>query len=120
MHQRISRAKGKSDGQWVYGYPLPFSGKDWQTKERWCIMSGIVEVVEVDPETIGMLVIPKEYEHNPLQENIWEGDVLEQWGTRYVVEFGIFDDNQGFHIELDDMDMKLLGNIHDDKFLINK
>ena len=46
---------------------------------------------------------------------IYEGDIVEMWGTKQVVKWENYDNYQGFDIETDDNDIVVLGNIYENK-----
>jgi uncharacterized phage protein (TIGR01671 family) len=42
---------------------------------------------------------------------IHEGDIVEMWGTKQVIQWQNYDNYQGFDIETDDNDIIVLGNV---------
>jgi len=42
---------------------------------------------------------------------IYEGDIVEMWGTKQVIQWQNYDNYQGFYIETDDNDIIVLGNV---------
>ena len=42
---------------------------------------------------------------------IYEGDIVEMWGTKQVIQWQNYDNYQGFDIETDDNDIIVLGNV---------
>lgn len=42
---------------------------------------------------------------------IYEGDIVEMWGTKQVIKWQNYDNYQGFDIETDDNDIIVLGNV---------
>jgi len=49
---------------------------------------------------------------------IYEGDIVEMWGTKQVIEWQNYDNYQGFDIETDDNDIVVLGNIFENPELL--
>lgn len=49
---------------------------------------------------------------------IYEGDIVEMWGTKQVIEWQNYDNYQGFDIETDDNDILILGNIFENPELL--
>ena len=49
---------------------------------------------------------------------IYEGDIVEMWGTKQLVEWQNYDNYQGFDIETDDSDIVILGNIYENPELL--
>lgn len=49
---------------------------------------------------------------------IYEGDIVEMWGVRQVIEWQNYDNYQGFDIETDDCDIIVLGNIFENTELL--
>lgn len=49
---------------------------------------------------------------------IYEGDIVEMWGTKQVIQWQNYDNYQGFDIETDDSDIIVLGNIFENTELL--
>jgi uncharacterized phage protein (TIGR01671 family) len=49
---------------------------------------------------------------------IYEGDIVEMWGTKQVVQWQNYDNYQGFDIETDDNDIIVLGNVFQNQELL--
>jgi hypothetical protein len=94
---------------WLYGY----YHCDKQTLSHYICEHGSLRKYEIMPETVGQLVLEAECEHNHTGQDIYEGDILLCYGVRKVVEWGIYDDEQGYSIDLDCTDLEIIGNIHD-------
>ena len=49
---------------------------------------------------------------------IYEGDVIENWGQTQIVKWHNYDNYQGYDIETDDNDILILGNIFENPELL--
>lgn len=49
---------------------------------------------------------------------IYEGDIVEMWGTKQVIQWQNYDNYQGFDIETDDSDIIVLGNVFENPELL--
>jgi uncharacterized phage protein (TIGR01671 family) len=46
-------------------------------------------------------------------KEIYEGDIIKDWSGIREIKFQVFDDQQGYDIELDDTDLEIIGNIYE-------
>ena len=129
MREILFRGKRLDNGDWVEGYlyehepPLVgiVSEKDEPEASKWFIartgfadwnMSRPVELVEVDPSTVGQYTGLKDKNGN----RIFEGDMLSIWNDRHDVV--VFEDG-AFIMEDTEIPMRfaikfeVIGNIHD-------
>ncbi len=44
---------------------------------------------------------------------IYEGDIVKNWGINYLVEYELYDCSQGFSIDSEDDDLEVIGNIYE-------
>lgn len=51
-------------------------------------------------------------------KEIYEGDIIKNWGINYLVEYELYDNMQGFSIDSDDSDLEVIGNIYENPELI--
>ena len=49
---------------------------------------------------------------------IYEGDIVEMWGTKQIINWQNYDNYQGFDIETDDNDILIFGNIFENTELL--
>ena len=51
-------------------------------------------------------------------KEIYEGDIIKNWGINYLVEYELYDNMQGFSIDSDDSDLEVIGNIYENPELL--
>jgi uncharacterized phage protein (TIGR01671 family) len=132
MNREIKfRGKRVDNSEWVYGY-LTHTNK----KMNPCILVGVVEVYEVDPETIGQFAGLKDKN----VKEIYEGDILKDSisGVLWVVKLG-FNKKAGYigwYVEHEEIGrtstltgdygadqnsyVEVIGNIYENPELLNK
>lgn len=82
---------------------------------KYCEENGIEAIIdEVLPETVGQYVGIRD----ATGQKIYEGDIIRDWRGLREVKFEIFDNRQGYEIELEDSDLEVIGNIHDNPELL--
>jgi hypothetical protein len=106
------RGKRADNNQWIYGGISIFKG-EFEMFDSASVDNGCYEVIK---ESIGQFT---GYQDGSGYD-IYEGDVIKYWGGSLVVKFETFDDNQGYILPLDDMDMEIIGNIYDSPELDNQ
>jgi len=115
MREIKFRGKRIDNGEWVCGYLVPYSGKDYETKERWCICDGILSVHEVDSATVGQFTGLKDKNG----KEIYEGDVVRLFGGEYCQ--GYYEHDQTIVVKSaydivameESENVQLLGNVWD-------
>ena len=50
--------------------------------------------------------------------DIYEGDIIKNWDTIYIVKYEIYDNMQGFSIDSDDFNLEIIGNIYENPELL--
>jgi hypothetical protein len=114
---RTIKFKGlRVDGQgWAYGWVTPLYNDGYKgTCNRVCIKSGIVEVVEVIPESVGQFT--GKLTSDKLE--IYEGDLILKWNNGITEEVIWKESDLSWYFglkrlcNLDFLD-KIKGNIHD-------
>ena len=134
MREILFRGKRLDNGDWVEGYlyehepPLVgiVSEKDEPEASKWFItrtgfadwnMPRPVELVEVDPSTVGQYTGLKDKNG----ERIFEGDILSIWNDRndvVVFEDGAFDlENTSIPMRFANK-FEVIGNVHDNPELL--
>ena len=122
---REIKFRGKTqDGKWVYG-DLIHSGTD--TIAILELDAPCLELVtDVVPDTIGQFTGFKDDDG----KDVYEGDVVVErdflfeskpYVVKYDASYGafkFFDSDNGFLLSLDFLDMKVIGNIHDNPNLL--
>lgn len=72
------------------------------------------EELRVVPETVGQYTGMKDCNAH----DIYDGDIIRDLRGVREVQFVIFDNRQGYEIELEDSDLEVIGNIHDNPELL--
>lgn len=109
------RGKRIDNGEWVYGYLVPWNNQSYQSQERMCIRTGIIDTAEVDPETVGQFTGIK---------NVYEGDIVKQFGghiLKVVFDKGAFwyIGKNGCNWPLETISaVEVIGKIHDNPELL--
>ena len=140
MREILFRGKRLDNGEWVEGYlyehkpPLVgiVSENDVPEPSKWFIartgfadwnMPRPVELVEVDPSTVGQYTGRKDKNG----KRIFEGNILNFDGTVFVcywddgnLEFGLRNSEESIGMAyMAVYDAEIIGNIHDNKILLN-
>jgi len=118
MREVLFRGKRVDNGEWVEGYLSPFTGLDYDTKERWSIRWYILGCAEVIPETVGQFTGMTDKNG----KQVFDGDILadHRGGNATVAWDGdnarwIGCDSDGwFGCAADEFSYReVIGNIHD-------
>ena len=84
---------------------------------KYCEENGIEALIdEVLPETVGQYVGIRD----ATGQKIYDGDIIRDLRGVREVQFVIFDNRQGYEIELEDSDLEVIGNIHDNPALLKE
>lgn len=111
MREIKFRGKSLDNGKWVVGYLVYVTGKPHVIPNP--VLGGWHKHC-VDPETVGQYTGLKD----KVGKEIYENDIIKDWNGIRSVKFEIYDNRQGYEIELDDSDLEVIGNIHENPELL--
>ena len=121
MREIKFRGKSLETGEWIFGDLIENQGRFFiykassETTFKDDDDGQIVLVAkEVDQKTVGQYVGIRD----ATGQKIYDGDIIRDWRGVREVKFEIFDNRQGYEIELDDSDLEVIGNIHDNPELL--